>query len=92
MTWIANQNEEGANPDEEGDSIANLPDGIKNQIVEYAISAWAMGSAHDVAKSLATYDDIDPNAESSFVVAWEKEIDWVAQNLEDFVLKGIEGL
>lgn len=92
MTWIANQNEEGANPDEEGEwpSVSELPDDIKNQIVGYAISAWAMGSAHDVAKSLATYDDVAPTDESSFVRAWEKEIDWVATNLEDLVLKGID--
>lgn len=72
--------------------INKLPEGIKQQIVEYAISAWAMGSSRDVYKSLATSSEHgrpDPDPEASFVAAWAKEIDWVAENLESLVLKGL---
>jgi hypothetical protein len=71
------------------EQISKLPDGILEDIVEYAISAWAMGSAYAVAKSLRVGTKEDPAPGESFVLAWEKEIDWVADNLQTLTMKGI---
>lgn len=90
-----NQNETGVEPAAEHEPnlewVSGLPEGIKREIVEYAISAWAMGSAYDVYKSLVNGPQgPDPEPGPSFVAAWEKEIDLVAENLESLALAGLK--
>lgn len=57
----------------------------RTRIIEYACSAWAMGSSRDVEKSFDSDSD-----EAWFVKVYATEIDWVAENLVELALGGIK--